>query len=130
MSKAPTGVAGEITYKTSGYVNAGTFVQLDNIKATVTTSSYRGLSLASVSGTFNAFINGTYTLYTGGVNGMGGSFSITTTPTTSLFGWSFPSQGDAVTYIINDTTNSRVYRITLMIGASYNNNFISIERLY
>jgi hypothetical protein len=130
LSKAPVGNSGEITYKASGIVDAGTFVQLDNIKATITTTGNRGLSLASVSGSFSAFITGTYTFYTGGVNGMGGSTTITTTPSTSVFAWSFGSQGDTITYIINDTTNSRVYRITTMIGGGYLANFISIERLH
>ena len=47
----------------------------------------------------------------------------------SLFGWSFANAGDGSTYLINDTTNSKFYRVTLMIGMSYTNNFICIERL-
>jgi hypothetical protein len=31
---------------------------------------------------------------------------------------------------IRDKTNSRFYRVTMMIGASYVSNFLSIERLY
>lgn len=116
----------------SGYVNAGSFVTLDNIKATVTTSGNRGLSIASVSGSFQAAISATF----GFINGVGGNSTswppptYTTTPSTSLFGYGFPNAGDGSTYLINDITNSRFYRITLMIGAGYNNNFISIERLY
>jgi hypothetical protein len=116
----------------SGYVNAGTFITLDNIKATVTSSGNRGLSVASVSGTFQAMISGTF----GYINGVGGSATsggsiptYTTTPSSSFFGWSFPNAGDGSTYLINDITNQRFYRVTLMIGMSYNNNFISIERL-
>jgi hypothetical protein len=114
----------------SGYVNAGQFVTLDNIKCTVTTSGSRGLSVASVTGTFQAHISGTF----GYVNGVGGSattapVTYTTTPSSSFFGWSFPNQGDGSTYLINDVTNWRFYRVTLMIGPGYNNNFISIERL-
>jgi hypothetical protein len=41
-----------------------------------------------------------------------------------------PNAGDGSVYIANDYTNGRVYRITLLIGVGYNNNFISIERLY
>jgi hypothetical protein len=47
-----------------------------------------------------------------------------------MFGWNFGQQGDMSTYILRDDTNSRVYRIILIIGGSYLNNFISIERLY
>ena len=116
----------------SGYVNAGTFVTLENIKATVTTSGTRGLSVGSVTGTFQAHISGMY----GFINGVGGSatnggspptYSIT--PSGSWFGWSFPNAGDGSVYLVNDITNMRFYRITLMIGPGYNNNFISIEKL-
>jgi len=113
----------------SGFVNAGTFVTMDNIKATVTTSGNRGLSLATVSGTATCYISGTYGMY-GGSNtgGNSASFSMTTTPSNSCFGWSFGSEGDTATYILN-YGYTKAYRITVMIGGAYNNNMISIERL-
>ena len=130
LSKAPTGVNGEITYKTSGYVNAGTFVQLDNLKVTIPTSGNRGASIGAVSTSFTANISATF----GNSAGVGGNaantVSYTTTAAASAFGWNFGAAGDSATYILNDTTNSRVYRIITMIGTSYNNNFISIERLH
>ena len=131
LSKAPAGVGGELIWKAAGYVDAGTFVSLDNIKCTVTTSGSRGLSMAAVSGSFAAHVSGTF----GYISGVGGSATsaagtYTTTPSTSFFGWSFPNQGDGSTYLINDVTNYRFYRITLMIGPGYTKNFISIERLY
>ncbi len=130
LSKAPGGVAGELTWKASGIVNAGTFVTLDNIKATLTSSSNRGLSVAAVSTNFSANISA-YHAYSGGIAGISANNqSITTTPTTSLFGWNFPAEADGSYYNILDKTNNRFYRITLMIGATFNNNFISIERLY
>jgi NaMN:DMB phosphoribosyltransferase len=103
---------------------------MDNVKATVTTSGSRGLSLAATSSTFSANIQATY-MVSGGANGSATSgVSITTSASSSIFGWNFTSIGEGAVYTVNDTTNSRVYRITLMIGASYNNNFICIERLY
>lgn len=120
---------GSVATKAAAYVDAGTFVTLDNIKATVPTSGNRGLSIATVSGSFSAFVNGTYTVYTGGVYGGGTSLTVNTTPSSSLFNWNFLSQGDAATYLIVDNTNRRMYRITLMIGGSYLNNLITIERL-
>ena len=130
LSKLPEGVAGELMWKASGMVNAGTFVTLDNIKATVTTTGSRGLSIAAVSTTFSANISA-YHAYTGGIAGtQANNQSITTTPTTSLFAWSFTTEGDGAYYTIVDKTNSRVYRITMMIGSGFNNNFISIERLF
>lgn len=118
----------------SGYVNAGTFVTLDNIKATVTTSGSRGLALATVSGTVSALIGG-YTTYAAGsftYNTTNGAspYSITTsTGNTSIFGWGFFNASDTAIYHVNDLTNSKFYRITMMIGGGYNNNPISIERL-
>ena len=59
-----------------------------------------------------------------------GTFTYNTTPSGSWFGWSFPNAGDGSTYLVNDTTNQRFYRVTLMIGPGYTKNFISIERLH
>ena len=100
---------------------------MDSLKATVTTSSQRGLSLAATVGSFNANVAGTYANVSTG--GSRASVTITTSPSTSLFGWNFDIAGDMATYIITDTTNSRTYRITMQIGDGYNNNMISIERL-
>jgi hypothetical protein len=115
----------------AAYVNAGTFVTLDNLKFTVTTSGSRGLCCATVSGTVTLSISANYALC-GGANGGATAYpgaTYTTTPSGSWFGWSFPNAGDGSTYLINDYTNQRFYRVTLMIGVAYNNNFISIERL-
>ena len=125
-----TGTGGNVLTKASGLVNAGTFVSLDNIKASITTSGNRGLSLAAVSTTFTADISGYYG-YTAGGNGASTyNASITTSATTSIFNWGFNTQGDGSTYTVFDKTNNRVYRITIMINNSFNSNFISIERLH
>jgi len=129
LSQTDTGVGTLLNNRVSGYVNAGTYVTMDNLKATVSTSGSRGLSITTASGSYSAFVSGSYVGYVGGVAGQGTSITVSTTPSASLFGWNFTSQGDTATYIINDTTNSRCYRVTMMIGGSYNNNMISIERL-
>jgi hypothetical protein len=130
LSQAAAGVGTLLNNRVSGIVNAGTFVTMDNIKATITTSGLRGLSLAAVSGTFVCMIGANFALNSGSAGGgASGSVTITTTPSTAIFGYNFPSQGDICTYIITDTTNGRAYRIVHQIGASYNNNLISIERL-
>ena len=128
LTQAAAGVATLLNNRVSGLVNAGTFVTMDLIKATVTTTGNRGLSLAATTGSFAIYIAGNYAT-SGGANGSSGSATITTTPSNSQFNWNFTGAGDIATYIITDTTNSRAYRITLQIGASYNNNMISIERL-
>jgi hypothetical protein len=116
----------------SGYVNAGTFLTLDNIKVSVTTGGNRGLCMATVSGNITCSISANYAL-AGGASGYATNWpgaNYSPTPSGSFFGWSFPNAGDGSTYIINDYNNQKVYRVTLMIGVSYNNNFICIERLY
>jgi hypothetical protein len=128
-AQGPAGVG--IKGFASGYVNAGSFVTLDNLKFSVTTSGNRGLSCATVSGTVTLSIAATYSCTAGG-NGHstpwpGGTY--TTTPSGSWFGYHFPNAGDGSTYLINDYTNQRMYRVHLLIGYGYNNNFISIERL-
>jgi len=128
LSQAAAGVGTLLNNRVSGLVNAGTFVTMDLLKATVTTSGNRGLSLASTTGSFNILIGGTYAV-SGGTGGSSGTTTVTTTAGTSQFNWNFTASGDISTYIITDTTNSRAYRITLQINASYNNNLISIERL-
>ena len=121
---------GNVVTKASGLVNAGTFVQVDNIRATVIMNgNYGGLSLASVSGSFNCNIGGNFSGPAVGNSGTAGTTIITTNASSAIFGWGFPSQGDTSTYILTDTTNGRAYRITLQIGGSFLNNFISIERL-
>jgi len=130
LSKLPEGVAGELVWKVSGFVDAGTFVTLDNLKCTVTTSANRGLSIAAVSTSFTANISGQYTVVGGSGGGTSANVTYTTTPTTSLYNWNFPTEGDGSQYQIVDKTNNRVYRVSLMIGAAYLNNFISIERLF
>ena len=130
LTKAPAGVNGELVWKASNIVNAGTFVTLDNLKATITTTSNRGLSLATVSGTVSGYVSGHYQGIVSSSSGNSSSTSLSTSATTSLFGWNFTSEGDMSTYILRDNTNNRVYRIILIIGGGYSNNFISIERLY
>jgi hypothetical protein len=127
LSQAAAGVGTLLNNRVSGLVNSGTFVTMDLLKATVTTSGNRGLSLAATTGSFSIQIGGSYSV-SGGVGGSSGTATITTTPSSSQFNWNFGAN-DIATYIITDTTNSRAYRITLQIGASFNNNMISIERL-
>jgi hypothetical protein len=132
MSKAPTGVAGELIWKSSGMVGAGTFVTLDNLKCAVTTvgQGNRGLSIGAVSTTFEADVSGWYTV-SGGSGGLtGNNQTYTTTASNSLFNWNFPTHGDMAQVNLRDKTNNRFYRITMMIGAGYISNFISIERLF
>lgn len=132
LSKTPASVGADLMWKTSGLINTGSFVQLDNIKAGPTRTGagggYAGLSIGAVSTSFVADVSAVYSNNTTGGQTITGT-TYTTTAANAWNGWGF-TQGQQSTYILYDTTNSRVYRIILMIGASYNNNFTSIERLY
>ena len=129
LSKAPTGIAGELMWKKTGYVNAGTYLTLDNIKVSVTTSGNRGLSLGAVSTSFVANIGAWYAVPSGNGGSSANNVTYTTTASSSLFNWQFSTEGDTSTYNIFDKTNNRMYRVTLMIAPSWLNNFICIERL-
>jgi hypothetical protein len=128
LGQAAPSVGTLLNNRVSGFVNAGANVIMDSLKATVTTSDQRGLSLAATVGSFEANVAGTYA-NVGGTGGSRASVSITTSPSASLFGWNFDIAGDMATYIITDSTNSRAYRVTMQIGDGYNNNMVSIERL-
>jgi hypothetical protein len=131
-AQGPTGPTGPGAVLGSGRVNAGVPVTLDNVQVQFATSGSRSLQFRSVTGTYSAVFNG-YTSYSSGgfqfTYFAGNTLSVTTTyqyPQT----WSFTGQGDVAVYHMHDTTNGRMYRITLMIGGGYNNNIISIERLF
>lgn len=123
------------TTTTKGYIaaycNAGVMLTLDNLKFGVTTTGQRGICCATVAGTNTLSINAYYSL-AGGANGTSTYWPgavTTTTPSGSWFGWSFANAGDGATYLVNDNTNQKVYRVTMQIGPGYAGNFISIERL-
>ena len=129
LTLAAAGVGTLLNNRVSAFVNAGTYVTMDNIKATVSTSGNRGLVIAAVSTTFVADVGGTYGAVSSGGGASANNVSYTTTPGSSAFGWSFFNAGDMATYTIHDITNARAYRITLQIGNGYSNNAIIIERL-
>jgi hypothetical protein len=123
--------SGNVSTKLTGRVTAGTFLTFDNLRFSVTTSGQRGLSIATVSGTVNLYVEGRYNNGNNVIYGSRTDFPVTytTTPSGSPFGWGFISSGDTIVYHLTDADNSRMYRVTLIIMPSYINNFISIERL-
>lgn len=121
-------------------VNAGTAVQLDNIRAMVsTTTNQRSLMIATASGNIN--ISGTsQNRYLGAIPASGGA-------TGTLDGWvrqtdnlgtgfvhfqpgaHFPAHGAVQIIKLMDETNSQAYEIELIVGSSWLNNMISIKRI-
>jgi hypothetical protein len=132
LTKTPDGVGGELLFKASGFVNAGVDVQLGNLKARIPTSGNRSLQISTVSGTMNVYGSGIYSL-NGGIAGTtidgGAPRTVTTTPTYLNSGYNFATAGATDTWVIRDSSNTIAWRITMVIGGGYNNNFISIERL-
>ena len=122
---------GNVSTKLVGRVTAGTFLTFDNLRFSVTTSGQRGLSIATVSGTVNLYVEGKYNNASNTIYGSRTDTAIpyTTSPSGTLFGWGFNSAGDTIVYHLTDPDNSRMYRVTLIIMPSYINNFIAIERL-
>ena len=120
---------GNVSTKLVGRVTAGTFLTFDNLRFSVTTSEPRGLSIATVFGTVNLYVEARYN--NGAAHGTRTASAIpyTASPSGSPFGWSFLSAGDTIIYHLTDADNSRMYRVTLIIMPSYINNFIAIERL-
>lgn len=123
-----TGPTGPIAVS-SGLFNYGSFFTVDNLKFTITSSGNRGLSVATVSGTASYWVASSYSLITGGHSGSNAYFTFTTSPTTSLYAYHFPSAGDWSHYVFTDVVNLKMYRVNLVIGSSYNSNFISVERV-
>ena len=133
LSKAPTGVGGELLTKASGFVNAGDYVTLGNIKARIPTSGNRSLQLATVSGTYNVYGSGVHVFSSNvGSTTIDGSAprTISTTPAYLNSGNTFGTAGGTDTWNIMDTTNFIGWRISCIIGGGYFANLITIERLF
>jgi hypothetical protein len=124
-----TDPSGNVSTKLVGRVTAGTFLTFENLRLSVTTYEPRGLSIATVSGTVNLYVEGRYN--NGATYGTrtASAIAYNTSPSGSPFGWGFNSSGDTIIYHLTDPDNSRMYRVTLIIMPSYINNFIAIERL-
>jgi hypothetical protein len=129
LSKAPDGVGGELLWKATGLVNSDVDVTLGNLKVRLAGSGNRSLQVSTVSGTYSVYGSSVYSY-----NGIGGvtlssPLSITTTPAYLSAGYNFLVAGSTDTWNITDTSAGIAWRITLMIGPSFTNNMISIERL-
>ena len=131
LTRLPDGAAGELSFKSSGFVNAGVDVTLGNLKARIPTSGNRSLQLSTITGTYSVYGSDVYSQ--GGISGStiaeGLAVTITTTPTYIIPTYHFGTAGATDTWILRDVSSTIAWRITMVIGGSYNNNFISIERL-
>ena len=126
---------GNVAVKAAGFVNESVPVTLGDIQVQMAPNgSARSLQIKTTGTTFTAMVSA-YTTY----NGASGTNSFTyfsdiTQNINTVFAhlgttWGFAQSGDVANYFVRDSTNLRFWRITLMVGPSYFNNFISIERL-
>jgi hypothetical protein len=133
LSKAPTGVGGELLTKASGIVNRGVDVTLGNLKARIAATGLISLQLSTVSGTYSIYGSGVH-VFTSNLGSTtidsGSPRTISTTPAYLNSGNTFPTAGGTDTWNIMDTSNSIAWRITMILGAGVNNNLITIERLF
>ena len=128
-----TDPSGNVVKKVAGFVNAGDYIILDNLKVRVAPSGYRSLQVATVLGTYTVFGSNLFS-----ANGAGGTaifennkLTITTNPAYLNAGLHYVWGGYTDTWTIMDTNNFLAWRITCIIGDTYGAyaNFISIERL-
>jgi len=131
LTQAAAGVGTLLNNRVSGLVNAGVDVTLGNLKVRMSTSGNRSLQVSTVSGTYSVYGSSVYS--TGGPGGTSitdnAPLTITTTPTYINAGYSFGLGGYTDTWLLMSTASNIAWRITLIVGSSYNNNMISIERL-
>ncbi|HCF03919.1 hypothetical protein [Flavobacterium sp.] len=125
--------SGNVVKKVAGFVNAGDYIVLDNLKVRMAPTGNRSLQVATVSGTYTVFGSDILS-----ASGSGGStifennkLTITTNPAYLNAGLHFVWGGYTDTWIIMDTDNFIAWRISCIIGNTYGAyaNFISIERL-
>ena len=126
-----SGTSNSVVLKASGLVNNGVDVTLGNLKARLAGSGNRSLQVSTVSGTYSVYGSGTFNAGSAGSNTIdaGAPLTITTTPQYLAAGLNLNTAGYTDTWMIMDTSNTIAWRISLILGAAYNNNMISIERL-
>ncbi len=126
-----TDPAGNVATKAAGFVARGVDVTLGNLKVRFPTTGNMSLQVSTVSGTYSVY--GSQVLVSGAVaySAIDGSapLSVTTTPTYLNSINNFNGAGNTCTWNIMDTSAGMSWRITMIIGLGYSNNFISIERL-
>jgi hypothetical protein len=125
--------SGTVVTKAAGFVDAGNWVTLGNLKARLAPTGNRGLQVATVEGTYTVI--GSDLLSANGAAGTtifeNNKLIITTTPTYLNAGLHFVWGGYTDTWLIMDTGSRIAWRITFILGTNYGafDNFVSIERL-
>jgi hypothetical protein len=119
--------------KIAKFVDAGVPVVFGDIQVQMSTGGQRSLQIKTSGTSFTGMVSA-YTTYNGASSNAFTYFSDVTQTINSTFAylgttWGFAASGDVAVYYVRDSSNMRFYRITLMVGPSYTNNMISIEKL-
>jgi hypothetical protein len=126
-----TDPAGNVATKAAGFVARGVDVTLGNLKVRFAATGNMSLQVSTVTGTYSVY--GSQVLVSGAVaySAIDGAapLSVTTTPVYLNSVNAFGGAGNTSTWNIMDTNAGMSWRISMIVGAGYNNNFISIERL-
>jgi hypothetical protein len=112
----------------SGFVGRGQDITLGNLKVRFAATGNMSLQVSTVSGTYSVY--GSHVLFSGSLGGNTANMSVSTTPAYLNSGNNFLGAGDTGVWTIMDTTAKMCWRISMIIGSGYANNFISIERLF
>jgi hypothetical protein len=117
--------------KVAAFVNRGADISLGNLKVRVSASGNASLQVSTVSGTYSVYGSDVYVAGGTGSTTISdvGKLTITTTPTYLNSGLHFVVGGYTDTWTIMDVTNAIGWRISVIFGAGYFNNLITIERL-
>lgn len=122
--------SGTVSIKSAGFVNAGVAVTLGELQVQMSTASPRSLQVKTSGASFSGMVSA-YSTFNISSFTYFSDVAMTINGSMAYLGanWDFPREGDLAVYYIKDGTNLKFWRITLMVGPGYNNNFISIERL-
>lgn len=116
----------------SGFVSRGVDVTLGNLKVRAAAAGNMSLQVSTVSGTYSVYgsqLGNADGTFIGSRRDGGAPVSVTTTPTYIFADNNYGGSGNLSTWFIMDTANQISWRLMLIVGQAFNNNFISIERL-
>jgi hypothetical protein len=123
--------SGSVVQKASAFVNAGNYVTLGNLKVRVAPDGNRSLQVATVSGTYIVYGSDIYAAGGAGATTISdlSKLTISTTPVYFNSGLHFATGGYTDAWLIMDPVAQIGWRISVIIGTSWLNNLITIERL-
>ena len=119
-----------VTYKTAQFVPVDTDVNLGNINVRLSSKPHN-LMMSTVSGAYSVYGSCSYITYGQGWSEIKSSAAkVIKTESSLLVNYpDFTSGGDSCSWLLTDSNAGIAWRIYLIVGDNYNNNFISIEQL-